>query len=74
MDIKHLYPSSDNFSYLLVCVCAQTRYVVAIPLRRTDAVSVAEAILQKIVFIYGVPKAIVSDEGKSFANMFFSTS
>ncbi len=68
LDIKSLFPSTDNFTHLLVCVCAQTRYVIAVPLRRTDAISVAEAIVQRIVFTFGVPKRIVTDEGKSFAN------
>ena len=67
-DIKHMFPSTEGFTYLLVCVCAQTRYVVTVPLRRIDALSVAEAIIQRIILTFGVPKRLVMDEGRSFLN------
>jgi hypothetical protein len=37
-----------------------------------DCTSVAEAVLQRVVFQFGVPKRIVSDQGKSFDNKVFS--
>lgn len=70
-DIKHMFPAYDGSQYLLVVTCVQTRFVVAIPLKSMDCTSVAEAILQRVVFTYGVPKRIVSDLGKSFANKVF---
>ncbi len=68
MDIKSMFPSHESYCHLLVCVCSQTRYVIAVPLRRIDAVSVAEAIIQRVVLVFGVPKKLVFDEGKAFAN------
>jgi hypothetical protein len=70
-DIKHMFPSFDGFHYLLVATCVQTRFIVAVPLKKMDCTSVAEALLQRVVFIYGVPDRIVCDQGKSFANKVF---
>jgi hypothetical protein len=67
-DIKHMFPAADGSLYLLVATCIQTRFVIAVPLKRMDSSSVAEALLQRVVFNYGIPDRIVSDQGKSFAN------
>lgn len=72
VDIKHLFPALDGSKYLLVATCVQTRYVVAYPLKAMDAVSCAEALLQRVVFQFGPPKRLVSDQGKSFANQILS--
>lgn len=68
VDIKHMFPAVDGSLYLLVATCIQTRFVIAVPLKRMDCSSVAEALLQRVVFSYGIPDRIVSDQGKSFAN------
>jgi hypothetical protein len=70
-DIKHMFPSFDGNNYLLVATCVQTRFIVAVPLKRMDCMPVAEALLQRVVFVYGVPDRIVCDQGKSFANKVF---
>ena len=71
IDIKHMYPSTEGFSYLMVCMCVQTRFLMAFPLRRVDAVSVAEMLLQRVVLLFGVPKKIVTDQGKCFTSQVF---
>ena len=68
IDIKNLFNSAEGYNYLLVCVCAHTRYVVAVPLRRIDAISVAEALIQKVILVFGIPARLVMDEGRSFVN------
>ena len=72
LDIKHVFPGYDGSQYLLVVSCVQTRFVVAVPLKSMDCTSIAEAVLQRVVFQYGVPKRIVSDQGKSFDNKVFA--
>ena len=69
IDVKNVgFTSYDGFKNLLVCVCPLTRYVVLIPIRNMDAITIAEAILQRIVFTFGKPKVIVSDLAKGFDN------
>ena len=67
-DLKVMHDSSMAHKYLLVLVCGITRYTILAPLTSKDAQSVAEAILQKCVFIYGPFKRFISDEGKEFNN------
>ena len=68
IDVKYLFRSNDFFNYLLVCVCPLTRYVICVPIRNQDCITIAEAILQRIVFVYGKPNRIVSDEHPSNAS------
>ena len=65
IDVKYLYRSNDAYNYLLVCVCPLTRYVVGIPIRKQDTISISEAILQRIVFVFGRPSRIVADQHPS---------
>ena len=67
MDVKHMPPGVEGFRYILVTVCAITRYMVAIPLKRADAKSIAEGIL-KIKFQFGLPSLLVSDLGAENCN------
>ena len=59
VDVKHVFPSHDNYRFLLVTVCAHTRCVIAIPLKHEDSVS--EALLQRVLFTFGPPKSIYMD-------------
>ena len=56
----------------MVCMCVQTRFIMAFTLKHIDAVPVAEMLLQRVVFLFGVPKRIVTDQGKSFTSKVFT--
>ena len=71
-DLKTMPPSSQNHKYLLVLVCNITRYTILAPLINKDAVSVAEAILQKCIFQFGPFKQFVSDQGREWDNSVIS--
>jgi len=66
LDIKTMPKSATGFKYLLVCSCEITRYVIAVPLKDTQAETIAEAICQKIVCVHGPPSVLISDEATSF--------
>jgi hypothetical protein len=72
IDIKHMYPAADGSNYILFATCVQTRYVVGIPLKNIEAMTVAEALIQRVVFQFGIPKRIVSDLGRQFTSKVFS--
>ena len=55
----------SGYKYLLTVLCMGTRYPYAIPLKRVDAVTVAEALVEVIAHT-GIPKEILSDQGSVF--------
>ena len=61
LDVKKMFPSSMGHEHLLVMNCVMTRYTICVPLRKADAISVTEALLQKVVFTFGPPSRIVMD-------------
>jgi hypothetical protein len=67
-DIKTMFPSKTGYRYLLVLVCNVTRFVILIPLKSKDAMTVAEAIVQRCILIFGPFKKFVSDQGTEFSN------
>ena len=67
-DIKYMPMSSSGNSYLLVITCEITRYCVIVALKRTDAQTVAEALLRKVILVHGEPQSIVVDEDRGFNN------
>ena len=71
IDLKSMYRSSEGYEYLLVMTCVQTRFVIALPVKKIDCLTISEAVLQRVVFLFGVPRKIVSDRGTSFANKVF---
>lgn len=65
-DIKNMMRSHSGYAYLLICSCAITRYVVSIPLRTTDAPTVAEALIQRVFCTFGIPEVLVCDQASAF--------
>jgi hypothetical protein len=72
VDIKQMFPATDGSSYLLIATCVQTRYVIGIPVRNIEAVTVAEALLQRLIFQFGLPQRLVTDQGSQFTSKVFS--
>lgn len=72
VDIKHMYPATDGSNYLVVATCVQTRYVVAIPIKNIEATTIAEVLLQRLVFQFGIPSRLVSDQASQFMSKVFS--
>ena len=72
VDIKHMYPAADGSNYIVIATCVQTRYIVAIPVKNIEATTIAEVLLQRLVFQFGLPTRIVSDQGSQFTSKVFS--
>lgn len=67
-DIKHMPESSQGHKYMLVFVDEISRFVVPIPLQKADAISVSEALIQKVALVFGPPEFLYIDQSKSFSN------
>ena len=64
--------ASGGYKYLLTTEDVFTRYVTATPIRNKEAVTVAKALMDNYVCVYGCPEQIISDNGKEFANEIFT--
>ena len=66
-DIKYMPKGIYNYEFLLVAVCEITGFVVSIPLIQHDAVSIAHALLGKLILIFGPPKTLIIDEDRALS-------
>jgi len=72
VDIKHMFPATDGSNYLVIATCVQTRYVVGIPVKNIEATTIAEVLLQRLVFQFGIPRLLVTDMGSQFTAKVFN--
>lgn len=72
MDIVGPLPLSTNGNrYLLTFTDYVTRYCEAIPIRNQTAETVAQEFVHKIITRYGVPKRLLTDQGRNFVSSLF---
>ena len=55
MDIKHMPPSKDNFSYILVMLCEVSNFIVAMPIKTATAPEICESYNGKFYWIFWYP-------------------
>lgn len=65
LDFKSMPVSPASYKYLMIVTCSMTRFVVAVPLKTLDAPTVCEALIQKVITLFGVPSMIVTDAAAS---------
>ena len=68
MDMMEMSRAKKAWTQILTVVDHYTRYCLVIPLRNKLKETVANAILEKIVAVYGPPTTIQSDHGSEFFN------
>ena len=66
MDIKHMPPSKDKFSYILVMLCEVSNFIVAVPMKTATAPEICEAIMENFIGYFGTPTRIVCDQDPAF--------
>jgi len=68
IDFMGLFPISFGFAYILLAVDYVSRWVEAKATRTDDAKVVADFIKSNIFCRFGIPKALISDQGTHFCN------
>ncbi|RDY03776.1 Pol polyprotein, partial [Mucuna pruriens] len=68
IDFMGPFPTSNSYSYILLAVDYVSRWVEAIPTRTNDAKVVVDFLKSNIFCRFGVPKALISDQGSHFCN------
>ena len=73
IDIKHMPTAFGRYQYLLVNTCDQTNFTIVTPLRSRDAQSVAEALIYRMIYLFGPPRQIICDEAAEFTSHIVQT-
>ena len=68
IDIKHMPTAFGGYQYLLVITCDQTNFPIVTPLRSRDAQTVAEALIDRVIYFFGPPQQIICDEAAEFTS------
>ena len=68
IDIKHMSTAFGGYRYLLVTTCYQTNFTILTPLQSRDAQTVAEALICRVIYLFGPPQQIICDEAAEFTS------
>lgn len=60
--------SNNGNEYAVTIICNLTKYLVAVPIQNKSAMSVAKAIFENFILIYGSMKQILTDMGTEYLN------
>jgi len=73
VDLTGPFPMSQGsgMTYICTCVCAFTKYGIAIPVPDKSAVTVAQALIDNVFLKVGCPEALLTDSGKEYENALF---
>ena len=56
IDIKTMPQAYGGYHLLLVITCDQTNFTIAVPLRDQTVQTVAEALIYRVIYLFGSPK------------------
>lgn len=69
MDVVGPLPiTPSGYSHILTIQDLLTKFFIAIPLKQTTAVDIADALINSFICKFGAPKAILTDQGSNFLN------
>ena len=67
-DIKTMLQAFGGYHLLLVITCDQTNFAIAVPLRDQTAQTVAEALIYRVIYLFGPPRQILCNEAMGFSS------
>ena len=68
IDIKTMPQAFGGYHLLLVITCDQTNFTIAVPLRDQTAQTVAEALIYRVIYLFGPARQIICDEATEFSS------
>ena len=68
IDIKTMPQAFGRYHLLLVITCDQTNFTIAVPLRDRQTQTVPEALVCRVIYLFGPPRQIVCDEATEFTS------
>ena len=55
-----------GYHLLLVITCDQTNFTIVVPLRDRQTQMIAEALIYRVIYLFGPPRWIVCDKASEF--------
>ena len=71
IDIKTMPQAFRGYHLLLVITCDQTNIMIAVPLRDRTAQTVAEALIYRVIYLFGSPRQIICDKATEFSSAIY---
>ena len=68
IDIKTMPQAFGRYHLLLVITCNQTNFTIAVPLRDRQTQTIAEALIYRVIYLFGPPRWIMCDEAAEFTS------
>ena len=68
IDIKTMPQAFGGYHLLLVITCDQTNFTITVPLRDQTAQTVAEALICRVIYLFGPLRQIIYDEATEFSS------
>ena len=73
IDIKTIPQAFRGYHLLLVITRNQTNFTIAVPLRDRTAQTVAEALIYRVIYLFGPPRQIICNEATEFSSAIIQT-
>ena len=70
--IGPLQKTKNNFEYILNMQDQLSKFCLAVPLRNTLLITIADAFVKRLICIFGSPRVILTDQGQNFLSMFMN--
>ena len=68
IDIKTMPQAFGGYHLLLVITCDQTNFTIAVPVRDRQTQTIAEALIYRVIYLFGPPRQIVCDKATEFTS------
>ena len=68
IDIKTMLQAFGGYHLLLVIICDQMNFTIVVPLRDQQTQMIAEALIYRVIYLFGPPRWIVCDEAAEFTS------
>ena len=68
IDIKTMPQAFGGYHLLLVITCDQTNFTIVVPLGDRQTQTIAEALIYRVIYLFGPPRRIVCDEAAEFTS------
>ena len=68
IDIKTMPQAFGGYHLSLVITCDQTNFTIAVPLKDRTAQTIVEALIYRVIYLFGLPRQILCDEATEFTS------